>query len=261
VAQVIRMIEAGDVEGSMNDLEHHCSEMDQCMKKVGGAYEAGFASSLSSYDVIFDHVPPSLEGVSSIGQSLRGAGEAIRPRSNELSSLLDSLETTKYVIEILRKIEELVQAPEEVAQSVENKQWVRAAKTVLAGTDLLLGDDLLGIRGLELLRKRMLDLRNLLPDMILSEVKSYVYLYSVHMQHEDVARRVAALRDGSLKSVQELALAAGDSSVVEAETTGGGSAGSSTTDDESPKLGNKLRYEALEKEVWCSHLFCFRFFL
>ncbi len=243
VAQVIRMIEAGDVAGSMSDLEHHCDEMDQCMKKVGAAYEAGFASSLTSYDVIFDHVPPSVEAVSSIGQSVRGAAEAIRPRSDELNALIVSLQTTKHVIEILRKIEELAQAPEEVAHNVEHKQWVNAAKIVLAGTEHLLGDDLLGIRGLEILRKRMLDLRNLLPDMILSEVKSYVYLYTVHVPKEDMARRVTALREGSLKCAQELALAAGDTSVVVADASN--SAASSTTDDESPKSGHKLSAAAL----------------
>ncbi len=123
VAQVIRMIEAGDLAGSMSDLEHHCDEMDKCMKKVGAAYESGFSSSLSSYDVIFDHVPPSIEAVTLSGKQVRGAAEAIRPRSEELSGLLASLQTTQHVIEILRKIEELVQAPEQVAQNVENKRW------------------------------------------------------------------------------------------------------------------------------------------
>ncbi len=255
VAQVIRMIEAGDLEGSMNDLERHCGEMDACMKKVAAVYESGFSSSLSSYGIIFDHVPPAIEGVASMGQKLEAAAGSIRPQTTELQGLQSSLETTECVIDMLRKIEDLAQAPDAVAQLVEHKQWQLAAKRVLHGVAQLLGDDLLGIKALEMLRKRMLDLKNLLPEMLLSELKSYVYLYTVNVSKEDLARRVAALRDGSLKQAHEIALAEGGSATsppVVSES--GGSPNSTTTDDESsPGTSHKHAIGSPKKRTVQTH--------
>ncbi len=171
VAQVIRMIEAGDLEASMADLDLHCGEMDACMKRVAAVYESGFSSSLSSYGIIFDHLPPAIEGTASMARMLETAASGVRPQTAELQGLLQSLETTEHVLAMLRKIEDLAQAPDEVARLVEHKQWQAAARAVLEGVEQLLGDDLLGIRALEMLRKRMLDLKNLLPEMLLSELK------------------------------------------------------------------------------------------
>jgi hypothetical protein len=171
VAQVIRMIEAGDLEDSMADLDLQCGEMDACMKRVAAVYESGFSSSLSSYGIIFDHLPPAIEGTSSMARMLEQAASGVRPQTTELQGLLQSLETTEHVLAMLRKIEDLAQAPDEVSRLVEHRQWRAAAQTVQEGVQQLLGDDLLGIRALEMLRKRMLDLKNLLPEMLLSELK------------------------------------------------------------------------------------------
>ena len=192
------MIEAGDLDVALSNLEGYCSDMTQCMTRVSSVYEAGFASSLSSYGIIFDHFPPAVEQTSLITDKIGEAASLIRPRAKDLNDLLLSLKTTDHVIDILQRVEELVGLPERVAELVEAKRWLAAAKMVQSGVDQLLSDDMLGIRALEVLRKRMLDLKNLLPEMILSELRSFVYLYSLQMSKVEIQRRMEALNEGSL---------------------------------------------------------------
>jgi hypothetical protein len=107
IAQAIRILETGDMQTSVVELERACGEMDTCLKKVSAVYEAGFTSALSSYSVIFDHMEPCKEQVHSMSVKLRAASQALTPATSELGNLLLQLETTEHIIELLTRIEAL----------------------------------------------------------------------------------------------------------------------------------------------------------
>lgn len=178
IGQAIRLLEAGDVSHSVAELERACTEMDACLRQVSAVYEAGFASALSAYDVIFDHVEPAREQVGAIAHNLRTAQSALAPATRELRATLDQLEVTEHTIALLTRVEALARLPDAVAVALEAKQWGYVARAVVGAVEELLSDELLRIAALEPLRKRMLDVRNVMPELVLAEAKSFVYLYN-----------------------------------------------------------------------------------